>query len=73
MEPNDIRRARLALGLSQAELGRMLGYQGAHIRVQMEDLETGQKPLRGCQERLLRAYMDGYRPSDWPKFTQDSD
>lgn len=67
MQPDQIKEARLSLGLTQSELGRMLGYQGANIRVQMDDLETGRRPLRGCQERLLRAYLEGYRPQDWPR------
>ncbi len=67
MQPDEIREARHTLGLSLTQLGEMLGYQGAHVRVQMDDLETGRRPLRGCQERLLKAYMEGYRPRDWPE------
>lgn len=66
MEPDQIKEARHSLGLSQLQLGLMLGYTGAHVRVQVDNLETGRRPLRGCQERLLRAYLEGYRPRDWP-------
>jgi len=66
MTPEEIKQARHRLGLTLVQLGEMLGYQGHHVRVQMDDLETGRRPLRGCQERLLRAYLEGYRPPDWP-------
>lgn len=66
MTNEQIKEARHRLGLTLTQLGEMLGYQGQHVRVQMDDLETGRRPLRGCQERLLRAYLEGYRPRDWP-------
>ncbi len=67
MAPDEIHKARHILGLTLTQLGHMLGYEGMNVRSQMDDLETGRRPLRGCQERLLRAYLDGYRPSDWPE------
>jgi hypothetical protein len=66
MTPDEIKQARHQLGLTLTQLGAMLGYQGHHVRVQMDDLETGRRPLRQCQQRLLVAYLEGYRPSDWP-------
>lgn len=66
MTPDQIHEARHKLGLSLTELGLLLGYQGLHVRVQMDDLETGRRPLRECQRRLLVAYLEGYRPRDWP-------
>lgn len=66
MNPQLVREARLRLALTQSQLGRMLGYVGANVRVQMDDIETGRRPLRECQRRLLVAYLQGYRPSDWP-------
>jgi DNA-binding transcriptional regulator YiaG len=67
MSPDDIKAARHSLGLSLSELAELLGYTGNHARVQMDDLETGRRPLRECQRRLLQAYLEGYRPSDWPR------
>lgn len=67
MSPDQVKEARHRLGLSQAQLGAMLGYQGLNVRAQMDDLETGRRPLRECQRRLLEAYLAGYRPSDWPQ------
>lgn len=67
MTPDQIKEARHRLGLSLSELAQMLGYEGQHMRTQMDDLETGRRPLRGCQHRLLIAYLEGYRPKDWPR------
>lgn len=67
MTPDQIHQTRLKLGLTLAELATMLGYQGEHIRQQMYDLETGRRALREPQRRLLEAYMEGYRPKDWPR------
>lgn len=65
MEPQQIKEARHRLGLTLEQLGLMLGYQGAHKRQMMHDLETGRRPLREPQRRLLVAYLEGYRPRDW--------
>lgn len=66
MTPKDIKEARLKLGLTQTQLGILLGYKGENIRQQMQDLETGKKDLREPQKRLIIAYLEGYRPKDWP-------
>lgn len=60
------REARLRLGLTQSQMGQMLGYEGEHVRQMVYEIERGQKPLRPCQRRLLEAYLSGYRPDDWP-------
>lgn len=67
MTPNEIRDARRRLGLSLDKMAAMLGYDGAFRKDQMHKLETGSRELRQAQERLLRAYLDGYRPPDWPE------
>jgi transcriptional regulator with XRE-family HTH domain len=61
--PAAIREARHTLGLTQAELARALGY-GSVSRV--AELERGARVPGGCVVRLLQAYLDGYRPADWP-------
>ncbi len=69
MTPNEIREARLALGLSLDQMAVMLGFDRAKRaarRKMADDLETGAIEIRPAQERLLRAYLDGYRPDDWP-------
>lgn len=62
----DPKLARLTLGLTQSQMGQMLGYQGVHVRQMVYEIEQGEKPLMPCQARLLQAYLDGYRPKDWP-------
>lgn len=66
MTPKEIKEARVKLGLSQTQFATLLGYSGSQIRQQMHDLETGKKPLRDAQRRLIEAYLSGYRPKDWP-------
>jgi transcriptional regulator with XRE-family HTH domain len=61
--PAEIREARQTLGLTQAELASALGY-GNVSRV--AELERGARVPGGCVVRLLQAFLDGYRPSDWP-------
>lgn len=67
MKPDQLARARKRLGLSLEELAALLGYQGAHRRQMMYDLETGRRAIREPQRRLVEAYLDGYRPADWPR------
>jgi transcriptional regulator with XRE-family HTH domain len=62
----DAKEARVRLGLTQEQMGSMLGYQGDHVRQMVYEIETGRKPLMPCQRRLLEAYLEGYRPRDWP-------
>lgn len=66
MKPIDPKEARQKLGLTLEQLGTLLGYSGAHVRGQMHKIENGDAVLMPCQARLLQAYVDGYRPKDWP-------
>lgn len=62
--------ARHAFGLSLNEMADMLGYVGTQRRQQVDDLETGRRPLREPQRRLIEAYLAGYRPGSWPVETR---
>lgn len=42
MESEQLKQARLALGLTQSELGEALGWAGAR---QVNNLETGARPI----------------------------
>lgn len=64
MNPDEIKQARNSLGLTQSQLAPLLGY-GATPRV--AEIESGARNASDCVVRLLRAYLDGYRPSDWPE------
>lgn len=72
MNGKEMKAARLALGLTLEAMATMLGYQGAQRRQMQYDLETGRKPIREPQRRLVEAYLSGYRPPDWG-MTNDSE
>ena len=61
--PEHFRRARERLGLTQAELARLLGY-GSKSRI--AELEAGARKPGRTVVRLLGAYLAGFRPTDWP-------
>lgn len=65
MTGDELRAARHHLGLTQDQMAHVLGYVGAHRRGQIDDMETGYRPIRDAQRRLVQAYLDGYRPADW--------
>ncbi len=63
MTPTEFKEARKSLGLNQSEMAAMLGY-GASARI--SEIENGKMEPSETVLRLLRAYLDGYRPRDWP-------
>lgn len=66
MTPDEIRAAQKALGLSQAKLAQVMGLRG---QAAISEWLTGKHEPTGPAVRLLRAYLDGYRPRDWPTST----
>lgn len=72
MTPDQIRRARSKLGLTQKQFAEMLDTDPTTARrmeMQPDTKTHRQPPARAV--RLIQAYLDGYRPRDWP--TQKSD
>ena len=69
MTPAQFTEARRRLGLTGEQLALMLGYEGEQSRSQVHHLETGRRSIRPAQQRLIEAYLDGYRPEDWPAAT----
>ena len=68
--PKQLKEARLQLGLSVAQLADMIGVSHQHARRMTVDPDRGaHRPINATVERLLQAYLDGYRPRDWPKRT----
>ena len=63
MTPAEFKQARSNLGLNQSQLAALLGY-GTYSRI--SELEGGRSPITDQCARLMKAYVDGYRPSDWP-------
>ena len=66
MTPDQLTKARLKLGLSRARMATLLGYEGAQAHMQVYRMERGNRSIRAAQQRLIQAYLDGYRPADWP-------
>ena len=63
MTPADIKQARSDLGLTQAQLAPLLGYA---LPDRISELERGTRNPSGAVVLLLRAYLSGYRPPEWP-------
>ncbi|WP_334147888.1 helix-turn-helix domain-containing protein [Hyphomicrobium sp.] len=58
-----IRAAREMLGLTPEEMAPLLGYRA---RSRIYEIESGTRTPGPAVELLLRAYLDGYRPANWP-------
>ena len=67
MTPFEIKQARHAMGLSVADLARLLDTDAQTVRrmEQSESASTFRRPAPRMV-RLVQAYMMGYRPPDWP-------
>lgn len=73
MEPTftaeQLREAQQQLGLSDSELAPLLGCTEVQLRrMKVENPALpSHRPVRPVTARLLQAYLDGYRPRDWPR------
>jgi hypothetical protein len=67
MTPADLTAARLALGLTPAQMGAVLECDAQTVRRMEGPAEnvTARKPA-ARMVRLIRLYLAGARPSDWP-------
>lgn len=63
MTPTLIREARKTLGLTQSQFAAVIGYND---KTAVSALEAGTRKPSDSVARLIRAYLDGYRPDDWP-------
>ena len=66
MTPADLKEARLTLGLTLTQLAPLLGYHGTNGPRLVRRMESGDRTIRPPQVLLMRAYLSGYRPADWP-------
>lgn len=67
MTHTEIKEARAKLGLSVVDMARMLGHDPVHQRRLESEPEVGMhRTARPTTVRLLQAFLDGYRPADWP-------
>jgi hypothetical protein len=65
--PEAIRYTREHLGLTPPQLGALLGYSGEAARNRVSELEHGRRSPGGAVSRLLWAFLNGYRPAEWPE------
>lgn len=67
MTPDELESARRRLGLSVADMARMLETDPQTWRrmTMSATASTFRRPA-ARMERLIRAYLSGYRPGDWP-------
>lgn len=63
MTPEELKQARTEFGLTQSQMAVLLGY-GAFARI--SEIENGNREPSVSVVRLMRSYVDGYRPEDWP-------
>lgn len=63
MTPAELREARKTLGLDRSELAALVGYSNPN---RITEIESGARNPGAAVERLIKAYLDGYRPADWP-------
>lgn len=64
MTPEEFKKARQALGLTQFQLARLLNANPRTVS-RWEEVGGGHPPNPiAC--RALEWMLDGYRPSDWP-------
>jgi len=69
MTPEEIQDARHELGLSVKEMADMLDTDKQTVRrLEMDPrAETARQPAPRMV-RLIKAYIAGYRPDDWPEW-----
>ena len=63
MTGDEIRAARKHLGLTQSQFAEVMGY--SH-KTYVSAMESDTRSMSDQGQRLLQAYLDGYRPKDWP-------
>ena len=70
MTPADLKEARRKLGLSVKQMAAMIETDPQVVRRMegREDAKTHRTPAPRMV-RLITAYLDGWRPSDWPENT----
>jgi transcriptional regulator with XRE-family HTH domain len=67
MDYRDIKLARQALGLSLSEFAEMLDTDPTTTRrLEMAPHNSTARQPAPRMVRLIQAYLDGYRPTDWP-------
>lgn len=67
MDHGQIREARQKLGLTQSQLAHLLDTSDHVVRrMEMSPDKASHRDPAPRMVRLIAAYLDGYRPLDWP-------
>ena len=67
MTPTELKEARQSLGLSVRQMAELLETDPQSVRrMEMSHERSTHRFPPPRVERLIRAYLDGYRPDDWP-------
>lgn len=68
MTPAELKAARLTLGLTRHGMALMLDTDETTVKRWETDLSLkSHRPAPARAERLIQAYLDGWRPEDWPQ------
>ena len=68
MNHTEIKAARQALGLSLSQFAAVLDTDPTTTRrLEMDPRHSTARAPAPRMVRLVRAYLDGYRPADWPE------
>jgi hypothetical protein len=66
MSPAEFKAARNELVLSINGMALVLGLSPTHVRrLEMDPSESAHRPVTWTVERLVHAYLKGYRCPDW--------
>lgn len=61
------KEARLFLGLDYIPMAQMLGFKvNSNTRTAMKRIEDDARPVSGTVSVIMRAFLSGYRPGNWP-------
>ncbi|MFO1071112.1 MAG: helix-turn-helix domain-containing protein [Geminicoccaceae bacterium] len=67
MTPEEFKRARQALGLTQSELGAVLDTAPQTIRKwEMAGDRSTARSVNPVAAQAMRWFLDGFRPPEWP-------
>lgn len=69
MTPAEIKAACLTMGLTQRQLAALLDIpsKGALVKMMADPGTPTHRPPAARVVRLIKAYLAGYRPDDWPQ------
>lgn len=62
MTGEELRAARITIGLTQTQLGELLGYGRMHV----QQMESGRKAIIKPVAIVIEALLDEWRPADFP-------